>query len=100
MPRMPGPITESLLVTLAVLLAAQPTVVGAQPTPAVKAATSPDDPARLKQSFDSLLQQATNALASAEAAAALEALSDAKLILDKRVKAKASAYNSPEHVAL
>jgi hypothetical protein len=76
----------------------------AVPIPLASTATAPsgpqDEAARLKQLFDALLQQGANALAAGEAEAALESLFDAKLVLDRRVKAKAASYNSPEHVAL
>jgi hypothetical protein len=72
--------------------------------PALPAATQfsapADEGSRLKQLFDVLLQQGTNALAAGDAPAALDSFGDAKLVLDRRVKAKSGSYNSPEHVAL
>src|SRR5688572_20693154 len=74
------------------------------PIPLASTATAPSSPqdeaARLKQLFDALLQQGTNALAAGEADAALESLFDARLVLDRCVKAKILNYNSPEHIAL
>jgi hypothetical protein len=106
----PKPTIASQPATRSIVAATSPAPLVAinvpRPTtvPVAVAATLPagsqDETTRLKQVFDSLLQQGTNALAAGEAAAALEAFFDAKLVLDRRVKAKTATYNSPEHIAL